>query len=42
MGYKIFGLMFFYDSSGEDNYKVVIYECKFEVWKFINDIGFEL
>ncbi|CAF2147345.1 unnamed protein product [Brassica napus] len=40
-GYKIFGLMSFYDSSGEDNYKVAIYECKSEVWKFINDTGLE-
>ncbi|CAH8377953.1 unnamed protein product [Eruca vesicaria subsp. sativa] len=36
-GYKIFGLKRFYNSRGEDNYKVAIYECKSDVWKFIND-----
>ncbi|KAJ0251937.1 F-box domain-containing protein [Hirschfeldia incana] len=40
-GYKIFGLKSFYDSSGENNYKVAIYECRSDVWKFINDTGLE-
>ncbi|KAG2249912.1 hypothetical protein Bca4012_022547 [Brassica carinata] len=40
-GYKIFGLKSFYDCSGEDNYRVAIYECRSDVWKFINDTGLE-